>query len=104
MPNRSTNFTPFFMVYGVEAMLTTNLQYGSPMVWTYQPGVTEEALRDAIDLLEEARNTAIIRSAEYQQTLQWYHARKVYPRAFQVGDLVLRRIQTKKGKHKLSPP
>jgi hypothetical protein len=65
-PNRSTNFTPFFMVYGVEAMLPTDLQYGSPRVWTYQPEVIEEAQKDVVDLLKESRDTAIIRSVGYQ--------------------------------------
>jgi hypothetical protein len=65
-PNRSTNFTPFFMVYGAEAMLPTDLQYGSPRVWTYQPEVIEEAQKDVVDLLKESRDTAIIRSVGYQ--------------------------------------
>jgi hypothetical protein len=53
MPNRSINFTPFFMVYGAEAVLPTDLQYGSPRVQAYQPDAVEEAQRDAIDLLKE---------------------------------------------------
>jgi hypothetical protein len=32
MPNRLTSFTPFFVVYGVEAVLPTDLQYRSPRV------------------------------------------------------------------------
>jgi hypothetical protein len=36
-------FTPFFMVYGAEAILLTDLQYGSPRVWAYQPDMAEEA-------------------------------------------------------------
>jgi hypothetical protein len=35
MPNRPTSFTPFFMVYGAEVLLPTDLQYGSPRVRTY---------------------------------------------------------------------
>jgi hypothetical protein len=104
MLNRSTNFTFFFMVYRVEAVLPTDLQYGSPRVWAYEPDAAKEARRETIDLLEEARNTAIIRSAGYQHALRWYHACRVRPRAFQAGDLVLRWIKTKKGKRKLSPP
>jgi hypothetical protein len=104
MPNRSTNFTLFFMVYGVKVVLPTDLQYGSCRVRSYQPDMTEEDRRDAINLLEESRDTAVIRSTGCQQTLRWYHARRVYPHTFQVGDLFLRWIQTKKGKHKLSPP
>jgi hypothetical protein len=104
MANRSTGFTPFFMVYGVEAILPTDLQYGSPRVRAYQLDMVEEAHKDAINLLEGSRDTAIIRSAGYQHALRRYYACKVHPQAFQVGDLVLRWIQTKKDKHKLSPP
>jgi hypothetical protein len=49
MPNRSTKFTAFFMVYRVEVVLPTELQYGSPRVWAYQPDAGEEAQKDAID-------------------------------------------------------
>jgi hypothetical protein len=67
--NRSTNFTPSFMLYGVDAVLPTDLQYGSPRVQTYQPDMVEEARNDAVYLLKESRDIAIIRSAGYQQSL-----------------------------------
>ena len=57
-----------------------------------------------VDLLEEAHETAIIRSAYYQQTLCRYHERKIRGRILEVGDLVVRRTQSTKEKHKLSPP
>jgi hypothetical protein len=34
MPNRSTGFTLFFMVYGAEAVLPTNLHYSKPTCQT----------------------------------------------------------------------
>ena len=34
-PSRATGFTPFFMVYGAEAILPTDLEYGSPRVKAY---------------------------------------------------------------------
>jgi hypothetical protein len=40
------------MVYGSEAILPTELQYGSPRVQAYQPIEAEQAWQDAIDLLE----------------------------------------------------
>ena len=46
----------------------------------------------------------IIRSARYQQTLCKYHKRKIRGRILKVSDLVLRRTQSTKKKHKLSPP
>jgi hypothetical protein len=66
MPNRLIGFTPFFMLYGVEAVLPTELQYGSPRVRAYKSGTTEEAQKDIVDLLEESRDTTVIRSAKYQ--------------------------------------
>jgi hypothetical protein len=74
MPNRSTGFTLFFMVYGAEAVLPTDLQYGSPRIQAYQPDTIKEAQKDAIDILKESRDTTVIRSARYQQALRCYHA------------------------------
>jgi transposase InsO family protein len=34
-PSRATGFTPLFLVYGVEAVLPTDLEYGSPKVNSY---------------------------------------------------------------------
>jgi hypothetical protein len=61
-------------------------------------------LEDAIDQLDEARDVALLRSAKYQQALRRYHERNMCPRKFHVGDLVLRRVQGSKDRHKLSPP
>ena len=57
-----------------------------------------------MDLREEARLMALSRSAIYQQDLRRYHARKVKPRAFREGDLVLRLMQRTTNMHKISPP
>ena len=57
-----------------------------------------------VDQLKEARETTVIRSARYQQTLRRYHERKIRGRILEVGDLVLRRTQSTKEKHKLYPP
>ena len=62
-----------------------------------------EAQQDEVDLLEEAHEMIVIHSARYQQTLCGYHERKIRGRILQVGDLVLRRTQSTKEKHKLSP-
>jgi hypothetical protein len=47
---------------------------------------------------------ALLHSAWYQQSLRRYHTRRVRPRGFQVGDLVLRLRQDARGRHKLTPP
>ena len=34
-PNRSTKFTPFFLVYGAEAVLQSDLMFDSPRIQAY---------------------------------------------------------------------
>ncbi len=58
---------------------------------------------DDIVLLEENHLRATTRAARYQQALRRYHSRRVHARCFEEGDLVLRRVQSAKGTHKLSP-
>ena len=103
-PNRSTGLTPFFLTYGFEAVLPSDLDYGAPRVKAFDPETAAEAQRDAMEILEEARLAMLHRSACYQQTLRKYHERRIRERTLQVGDLVLRRVMSTKDKHKLSPP
>ena len=96
-PNKSTGFTPFFLVYGAEAVIPTDIEFDSPRVTMYTEAEAKEAREDGVDLLEEGRLLALGRSAIYQQGLRRYHNRKVKPRSFQEGDLVLRLIQRTAG-------
>jgi hypothetical protein len=69
-PNRSVGFTPFFLVYGAEAVLPTDIEFDAPRVVQYTEKQAKEAREDGIDLLEEAREQALARSALYQQLLR----------------------------------
>ena len=89
MPNRSTGFTPFFLAYGAEAVLPSNLDHGAPRVKAFDQDQAMEAQQDAFDLLEDAHKMTIIRSAHYQQTLRRYHERKIKGRILEAGDLIL---------------
>jgi hypothetical protein len=40
-PSRATGFTPFFLVHDVEAVLPTDLEYGSPRVRRYDEGANQ---------------------------------------------------------------
>ena len=91
-PSQATGYTPFFMVYGSEAILPTNLDYGAPRVRAYDEQGAEASLEDAMDQLDEAHDIALLRSAKYQQVLHRYHSRRVWGRAFNIGDLVLRLV------------
>ena len=64
-PNRSTGYTPFFMVYGAEAVLPSDIRHDSPRVAAYVEANDEKSRHDAIDLLDEERDLAAARSAIY---------------------------------------
>jgi hypothetical protein len=70
----------------------------------YDEGVSEDSRRVDIEGLEEARCAAVVQSARYLKGIRRYHDRNVKERSFNVGDLVLRRIQNTDGLHKLSSP
>ena len=64
-PNKSTGFTPFFLVYGAEAVIPTDIEFDSPWVTMYMEAEAKEAREDGVDLLEEGRLLALSRSAIY---------------------------------------
>jgi hypothetical protein len=69
---------PFFMVHGSEVVFPTDINYGSPRVYTEEGN--QVALEDAIDQLNEARDVALLRCAKYQQALRRNHERNMCPR------------------------
>src|SRR5437764_13866435 len=99
-PSRATSESPFFLTYGSEAVLPTELEFGSPRVRNFNEKLSEESRLADLDQLEEARDVAAIQSAIYLQGLRRYHDRNVRGRAFSIIDLVLRKVQ--KRTHKLS--
>jgi hypothetical protein len=76
-PSRAMGFTPFFLVYGAEAVLPTDLEYRSPRVWGYAERTNQRALKDSLDQLDGARTVALMHSARYQQAPRCYQARKI---------------------------
>ena len=65
-PSRATSFPPFFLVYGAEAILPTDLEYGSPRLKAYQEQQNQRAREDSLDQVDEARDVALLHSARYQ--------------------------------------
>nr|AAP53804.1 retrotransposon protein, putative, unclassified [Oryza sativa Japonica Group] len=102
-PSRATGEMPFFLVYGAEAVLPSELTLRSPRVTMYCEADQDQLRRDDLDYLEERRRRAALRAARYQQSLRRYHQRHVRARSLCVDDLVLRRVQTHAGLSKLSP-
>jgi hypothetical protein len=97
----ATGFSPFFLVYGSEAVLPTDVAFGASRIQFYE---AEQTRRVDLDSLKEQRLAAVMRQARHDQQLRRYHDRNVRETSFNVGDLVLRRIQKTDGMHKISAP
>ena len=100
---KPTGETLFFLLYGAEAVLPHEVRHHSARVLAFN-----EACQDAMqgmDLVlgEEPYHQSSLRAARYQQALWRYHYRSVRSRTLEVGDLVLRRVLSREGLHKLSP-
>src|SRR3954471_22245456 len=65
-PNRSTGYTPFFLVYGAYAILPRNIRHDSPRVATYVEVENKKARKDALDAHEKERELAAAKLAIYQ--------------------------------------
>jgi hypothetical protein len=87
--SRSTNFTPFKLLYGEEAMTPEEIKFQG--LRTNIQIIEEEEQVTSKDLLEEERMKAIQNLEKYQsETKNWYNM-KVRLRQLSPGDLVLKR-------------
>jgi hypothetical protein len=100
----ATGFSPFFLVYRSEVVLHTDISFGAPRIQFYEEGEAEQTHRVDLDSIEEQRLAAVMRQALRDQQLRRYHDRNVKETSFNVGDLILRRIQKTDDMHKLSSP
>jgi hypothetical protein len=57
------------LVHGAEAVLPVEITHEAPRVTAYDEITSKEALQDNIDALDEARDKALERATQYQQSL-----------------------------------
>jgi hypothetical protein len=69
--------SPYFLVYGSEAILPADVMWESPVVEQYDEGISEDSRRVDIDGLEEACCAALVQSARYLEGIRRYHDRNV---------------------------
>ena len=101
-PSKATGQTHFFLVYGSEAILPADIMWKSPRLDMYDSAEVNGSRQLELDSLDEMRCNALLRSTRYLQNMRRYHDRNIQTRSFNVGDMVLRRIQDETGLHKLN--
>ena len=101
-----TRDTPFNLTFGADAVIPVEIGINSIRVSHYDQNQNEANLRVNLDLLEEIREEAVTKAAARQRVVAQYFNKKVKPKVFEEGDLVLRNCRASRpvGEHrKLSP-
>ncbi|GAU31019.1 hypothetical protein TSUD_214550 [Trifolium subterraneum] len=91
----STGATPFSLVYGMEAVLPIEVEIPSIRVLMETELAEAEWCQnryDQLNLIEEKRMAALCHGQLYQRRMKQAFDRKVRPREFREGDLVLKKI------------
>uniref|UniRef100_A0A2N9FCI3 Uncharacterized protein n=1 Tax=Fagus sylvatica TaxID=28930 RepID=A0A2N9FCI3_FAGSY len=81
-PRRSTGETPFSLAYGSEAVIPLEIGLPTLRMSEWDPTRNDLAQSQALDLLEERREQAMIRLASYQQQLKKGYNKNIRPRSF----------------------
>ena len=91
-----TGATPFSLVYGADAMLPIEVEIPTLRV-SLKNLITDEDIRisqlQELELLCERQQVAFDHLRAYQKRMSKSYNKKVRPREFQVGDLILREPQ-----------
>ena len=88
---KPTGISPFTLTYGMEAVIPTEIGLPTIRTATHDSENAESVVRE-LDASDELRETAAIRVASYQRRLENSYNKRVKPRVFQPGDLVLRKV------------
>jgi hypothetical protein len=101
-PNRNTDVSPYFMVFGSEVVLPADIAFQSPRVENHDEERSTETGELEVNCAEEQCLDTYVRMAKYLEGLRRYYNHNVKDRFFMVNDLVLRRKQKTEGLHKLA--
>ena len=91
-----TEETPFRLAYESEVVISTEIGLTSYRVGNHDEGKNDEAIHLQLDLVNEIRATAKQRLVRYQNLMAKHYNTKIRHKDFQVGDLVLRKVN---GRH-----
>jgi hypothetical protein len=103
-PSRNTGVSPYFMVYGVEAVLPADIEFRSPRVENYNEDQVAEQRELEVNSAEERCLDSCIRTAKYLAMLRRYYNKNVQECFFMVGNMVLKWKTSQDGVHKLATP
>jgi hypothetical protein len=90
-PSCNAGVSLYFMVFGSEAVLPTDIAFRAPRVENYNEENSDQARLIKVDSLKEECLVSCVRTAKYLDSMQRNYERNINDRFFMVKDLVLRK-------------
>ncbi|KAL0411395.1 UNVERIFIED_CONTAM: hypothetical protein Slati_3729200 [Sesamum latifolium] len=102
-PRSATGETPFCLIYETEAIISTEIGEETQRIMGYDPGSNQEGWAFDFTTIKEKRDQAYARIFNHKGLMMKSYNHKVKPKNFQVGDLVLKKVEISKRVGKLDP-
>ena len=77
-PSHNTGVSPYFLVFGAEAVLPTDVAFQAPRIENYDEEINDQARQDDVDRLEEECLVICVWTAKYLDSLRKYFNRNHY--------------------------
>ena len=90
--NISTGETPFSLAFGTDAVIPAEIRIPSHRTAYFDKAENASLIASNLDFVEEKRAKAELKVAIYQHRVSDLYDKRVRPRSFKKGDLVLRRV------------
>ena len=87
----ATQETPFALAFGTEAVAPVEIGLKSLRIELESIEQNQEALRLNLDLLDEKCEQVLKRTEDCQRKMARYYDRKIKPKSYKPGDLVLKK-------------
>ena len=88
----ATQETIYALAFGIEAVAPVEVKLKSLRIEFVSAEHNEEVLRPNLDILEEKREQVLKRIEDYHRKTARYYDRRVKPRRYKPGDLVLKKF------------
>ncbi|KAL0451620.1 UNVERIFIED_CONTAM: hypothetical protein Slati_1140100 [Sesamum latifolium] len=103
MPRTEIGEIPFCLVYGLEAVIPTEIGEETTIIAQYEPHNDHKERNFDLTTIKEMRDRAFAKILHYKSLMMKSYNHKVKPRNFQVGDLLLKKADVSKHVGKLDP-
>ena len=72
-PSRNTGVSPYFMIYGSEAVLPADIQFRAPRIEQFNEENSNATREDELNRVEEERLVSCLRTAKYLESIRRYY-------------------------------